>query len=108
TVKQTPRAPFSSRAGLCRVRSLVEAPEVTLTLKELADRIGAELIGDPKLVVESVNSIQEARSGQVAFLSNPRYGKFLETTQATAVIVKPQVTSEGSAALLRMNEPYYG
>ncbi len=81
---------------------------MTLTLKELAERIGAELVGDPAITVDSVSSIQEGRPSQVAFLSNPRYGKHLETTQAAAVIVKPQVTSNGKAALLRMNEPYYG
>lgn len=78
-----------------------------VTLKELAERIGAELIGDPAVQVESVGSIDDGRPGQVAFLSNPRYAKHLETTTASAVIVKPQVVSD-HVPLLRMNEPYYG
>jgi UDP-3-O-[3-hydroxymyristoyl] glucosamine N-acyltransferase len=32
--------------------------------------------------------IQDARKGQVAFLSNPKYEHFIYTTQASAVIVK--------------------
>jgi UDP-3-O-[3-hydroxymyristoyl] glucosamine N-acyltransferase len=80
---------------------------VNVTLRELAERIGAELIGDGGIVVESVGSIDDGRPGQVAFLSNPRYARHLETTAASAVIVKPQVVSD-HVALLRMNEPYYG
>jgi UDP-3-O-[3-hydroxymyristoyl] glucosamine N-acyltransferase len=80
---------------------------VSITLGQLAERIGAELIGDPSVTVDAVGAIDAAGPAQVAFLSNPRYAKHLETTSAAAVIVKPQVTSD-HVALLRMNEPYYG
>jgi UDP-3-O-[3-hydroxymyristoyl] glucosamine N-acyltransferase len=80
---------------------------VKVTLKELAERIGAELVGDPAVEVDSVGPIDAAGAGQVAFLANPRYARFLETTGASAVIVKPQVVG-GGVPLLRMNEPYYG
>jgi UDP-3-O-[3-hydroxymyristoyl] glucosamine N-acyltransferase len=80
---------------------------VSVTLGQLATHIGAELVGDGAKTVDAVGSIDSAGPAQVAFLSNPRYAKYLETTHAAAVIVKPQVTSE-HVALLRMNEPYYG
>jgi len=32
--------------------------------------------------------IQDAKKGQIAFLSNPKYEHFIYTTQASAVIVK--------------------
>lgn len=78
------------------------------TLRQLADHLGAELIGDAGVVVDSVGSIEAGRPGQVAFLSNPKYAKFLETTRTSAVITKPQVTAPAGVNLLRMNEPYYG
>src|SRR5262245_60018507 len=74
---------------------------VSVTLGQLAKHIGAELVGDPSRTVDSVASIDVAGASQVAFLSNPRYAKYLETTSAAAVIVKPQVTSD-HVPLLRM------
>jgi UDP-3-O-[3-hydroxymyristoyl] glucosamine N-acyltransferase len=81
---------------------------VPTTLRHLADRLGAELIGDGDVVVDSVGPIDTGHAGQIAFLSNQKYGKYLETTRASAVIVKPQVTAPPNVNLLRMNEPYYG
>lgn len=77
-----------------------------LTLKELADRIGAEPVGDPALVLHAVNTLEEASDGQVSFLANPKYLKQLETTRAAAVIVAPAVTS-GRLALLKAKDPYF-
>ena len=79
-----------------------------LTLRQLADHLGAELVGDGSVVVSAVGSITNGQPGQVAFLSNQRYSKHIETTQASAVITKPQVTTSSGVNLLRMNEPYYG
>ncbi len=59
------------------------------TLKQLANRIGAELEGNGDIAIESANTLEDATAGQISFLSNPRYEKQLETTQATAVIVGP-------------------
>ena len=44
-----------------------------LNLQELAGAIGAELVGDGGLVIDSVNTLEEARPGQISFLSNPKY-----------------------------------
>ncbi|HSV14265.1 MAG TPA: LpxD N-terminal domain-containing protein, partial [Tepidisphaeraceae bacterium] len=57
------------------------------TLRELATEIGADLVGDGDVVVSSVNTLQDARPGQLSFLANPKYEKDLESTQASGVIV---------------------
>ena len=79
---------------------------MALTLKELAERIGAEPVGDPALVIQSAGTLEDATAGQVTFLANSKYLKHLETTQASAVIVAPNVTSE-RLALLRTKDPYF-
>jgi UDP-3-O-[3-hydroxymyristoyl] glucosamine N-acyltransferase len=80
---------------------------VTLTLQELAVEIGAEVAGgDPDLRVSSVNTLEDAQAGQVSFLSNGRYLRLLETTNASAVIVAPGVANM-RVALLRASNPYY-
>src|SRR2546421_5449606 len=51
---------------------------VTITLKELAAEIGAEMAGtDPELRVSSVNTLEDAGPGQVSFLSNAKYVRLL-------------------------------
>jgi UDP-3-O-[3-hydroxymyristoyl] glucosamine N-acyltransferase len=79
-----------------------------MRLDELAREIGAELAGgDGGAEVSAVNTLEDAQSGQLAFLSNPRQAKQLETTRASAVIVaaatKPPPASR--VALLRAADP---
>lgn len=77
-----------------------------LTLKELAQKIGAELTGDASLEICSASTLEEAGPGQVTFLANPKYLKHLETTKASAAIVAPNISS-GRMALLKAQDPYY-
>lgn len=80
---------------------------VTLTLGQLAAEIGAEITGgDAEAEVSSVATLEDAGPGEVSFLSNARYVRLLETTNASAVIVAPGVRSE-RVALLRASNPYY-
>jgi len=77
-----------------------------MRLDELAKQIGAEIVGDGSIEVTSAATLEDAQPGQVAFLSNPKYQKQLETTRASAVIVASGV-KEASAALLKAADPYY-
>ena len=77
-----------------------------MTLSELAAAIGAELAGDPTLQVDSASTLEEARPGQVSFISNPKYVRQLETTRATAVIAAESVASD-RVAVLKAKDPYY-
>jgi UDP-3-O-[3-hydroxymyristoyl] glucosamine N-acyltransferase len=77
-----------------------------MRLTELANQIEAELVGDGSIEITSVSTLEEARPGQVAFLSNPKYAKQVETTAASAVIVAPRISST-RVALLKSSDPYY-
>lgn len=67
----------------------------------IADKIGAELVA-PKLSKElpencrinGVNSLENAVSGDVSFLNNPKYENLLESTKATACIVRPEIVDK--------------
>jgi UDP-3-O-[3-hydroxymyristoyl] glucosamine N-acyltransferase len=81
---------------------------VPLTLKELADRIGAEPTGDLSVIIESASTLEDAKPGQISFLANPKYAKQLESTGASAVIVSPKVSVERQQInILRAKDPYY-
>ncbi len=60
---------------------------MTKTLKELAELVGGELVGNPKAVIRDVAEIQNALPGEITFLGNEKYTKYIDTTKATAIIV---------------------
>lgn len=77
-----------------------------MRLDELAERIGAELTGDPDIDVTRVNTLELAKPGELSFLSNQKYARLIATTQASAVIVGQSETSD-RVPLLRAKDPYF-
>jgi len=91
-----------------------EAQDATsgLSLAEIAARLAGvvpvEVAGDGACRVTQAGALDAAKSGQIAFLANPRYRSYLCNTRASAVILTPQMAAElpeGMAALLTPN-PY--
>lgn len=77
-----------------------------MKLGELANRLGAELRGDPQIEITGVKGIEVAGATEVTFVANPRYGGLARTTQAAAVLVEPEFP-EIETATLRVKNPYY-
>ncbi len=81
-----------------------------MTLGELAERIGAELVGNAEVVVTGVAGIETAGPQDVTFVANPKYAGMVKSTGAGAVIVDPNFGEpEFRAApvpLLRIKNPY--
>lgn len=78
---------------------------MTFTAQELAEKIGAKVVGDPSVSIEGVAKIEEASPQEVTFISNPAYRKHLQTTKASAVIIDA-APEGGSATYLVTAEPY--
>src|SRR5688572_4679588 len=78
-----------------------------MTVDELAKLVGAEVVGDGGAEIKSAATLEDAQSGQVSFLANPKYARQLETTRASAVFVSPKTESASNATLLRTPDPYY-
>lgn len=76
-----------------------------LRLKELAERIGARLSGDGDVAVRGIAPIEEAGPGQITFLANPKYARYVGETKAEAVIAKDPVEGAVTRFLLTDN-PY--
>ena len=57
------------------------------TLSELAEATGADLSGSGDIVIEKVADITNGEQGGIAFVSNKKYMKYLETTDASAIII---------------------
>ena len=77
-------------------------------LGELAEHIGADLLGDPDIIIDRVAALDVAGPGAVTFLSNRRYRPYLERTQADAVILAPELADACPAPALVLDDPYLG
>jgi UDP-3-O-[3-hydroxymyristoyl] glucosamine N-acyltransferase len=79
------------------------------TLNELASQVGGEVAGDGDVVIHRVAPIDEAVEGEITFLNNPQYRRFLRGCRASAVIVGPEAFDEPRGRplnLLRCSDPY--
>jgi UDP-3-O-[3-hydroxymyristoyl] glucosamine N-acyltransferase len=76
-----------------------------ISLKELADIVDGEVVGDGSVTIRSVAGIKEAEAGAITFLADPRYEKFLETTGASAIIVPPGTPAQKRPVIVSAN-PY--
>ncbi|MBI1849369.1 MAG: UDP-3-O-(3-hydroxymyristoyl)glucosamine N-acyltransferase [Planctomycetes bacterium] len=78
-----------------------------MTLRDLTELVKGDLVGDGSRVIRRAAKIEEAVSGDVTFVANPKYARHLETTQATAVIVSRNIeTRRQDVALVRVDDPY--
>ena len=85
-----------------------------MKLREVAERLGAELVPPQtgaaaedwgEREITAVAGIEAAVAGQITFVANTKYAPMARTTKATAVIVVPEFPPVG-VATLRTKNPY--
>ncbi|MGG7596873.1 UDP-3-O-(3-hydroxymyristoyl)glucosamine N-acyltransferase [Pseudomonas sp. WC1] len=79
---------------------------VTMTLGQLAEALGAELKGPEALEITGLATLQEAVSGQLSFLANKQYRKFLDDSTASAVLLKAEDAEGFAGNALIVADPY--
>ncbi len=80
----------------------------TITLEQLAAHLSAQLNGNPECRITGIAPLDKAVVGQISFLSNPQYRSFLQTTQASAVVLSPKDAPLYTGNCLVMADPYLG
>src|ERR1700674_3223117 len=70
-----------------------------MKLGELAARLGCVLEGDAQIEIHGAEGLEAAKPGEVTFLSNPRYGRELSTTRASAVLVEDKIVIKRDSKL---------
>jgi UDP-3-O-[3-hydroxymyristoyl] glucosamine N-acyltransferase len=75
------------------------------TLGHLAKHVRGRVIGDPGIIIKSAATLENARKGEISFLSNRKYKHQVADTKASAVIVSEEAQTK--AALLLVEDPYY-
>src|ERR1700757_2823495 len=78
---------------------------MSLTLKQLADQSGGELVGDPTLQITGAASLGEATQGEISFFANRKYIGLLRKTRASAIFAPPDFTEPINAAQIRVSNP---
>lgn len=57
------------------------------TATQIALLVNGKIEGNPDAAVSSFGKIEEATTGQLAFLANPKYEEYLYTTQASVLLI---------------------
>ena len=76
-----------------------------LSLAEVTELVGGDLEGESSVDIHGVAKIEAAGPGEISFISNPKYAKFIDTTQASAVIVSKDFPATPKP-IIRTENPY--
>jgi UDP-3-O-[3-hydroxymyristoyl] glucosamine N-acyltransferase len=77
-----------------------------ITAAALADRLGAELLGDGQLLITGINEIHHVENGDLSFVDHPKYyGKALASA-ASVILIDSQRDCPAGKALLVIREPF--
>jgi UDP-3-O-[3-hydroxymyristoyl] glucosamine N-acyltransferase len=83
---------------------------MNFTASQIALLINGKIEGDASASVNSFGKIEEAKTGQLAFLANPKYEDHLYSTQASVVIINEslQLKQKIGSTLIRVPDAYTG
>jgi len=59
-----------------------------MNVREFAELVNGEIIGDPQRSISGVSGVREAEEGDITFISSPQYIRHLAGTKASCIIVK--------------------
>ena len=75
---------------------------------QIAMIVNGKVEGDADVSVASFGKIEEAISGQLAFLANPKYEEYLYSTRASIIIINDsqEIKHSITATLIRVPDAY--
>jgi UDP-3-O-[3-hydroxymyristoyl] glucosamine N-acyltransferase len=82
-------------------------------VKDIASLLQGSVIGDADIDVSHVAKIEEAGAGDITFVANPKYEKYLKSTRASAVVVSRDLDEKKlngrkrQIAFLKVDDPYF-
>jgi UDP-3-O-[3-hydroxymyristoyl] glucosamine N-acyltransferase len=76
--------------------------------QQIAFLINGKLDGDPEVTVNAFGKIEEAKKGELSFLSNPKYEEFLYKTGASIILINDslELKQKLTATLIRVPDAY--
>ncbi len=77
---------------------------IVSTLRQLAELVHGEALGDGDLPIRAARTLQEAGAGDITFLENDKNAHLLHNCRASAVVVPKNIASNG-VALIYVSDP---
>lgn len=77
-----------------------------IRLKDIADKVQGTLIGDGLVTISGIASIEEAKAGDITFLVQKSFKKYLKQSQASAIIVGEDIDRDqlaGKSVIISKN-----
>lgn len=78
----------------------------TYSVAQIAEHLKARVIGDESQMISAVNSLPEAQTGELSFLSDKRLLPQLKATQAGAVLVTEKMAEHCPVTAIVVDNPY--
>lgn len=75
------------------------------SLNEIAKLVEGTVIGRGDVRITGLSGLEDAKSGDLSFLGNPRFESLMATTQAAAVLV-PESFGDNGFPVIRVGHPY--
>ena len=79
-----------------------------LTIEEISKIINGKIIGDSEIIISRISNIEKSKKGDICFISNSKYEKFLYTSKASCVIVNDslKIDKELDITIITVNDSY--
>lgn len=82
-----------------------------MTVAEIAAWLNGDVVGNASVEIVRVAKIEEAGAGDLTFLANQKYERYLATTKASAILVSKQqdlraLANRETIACIRVDDPY--
>ena len=76
------------------------------TLKQIADLLNCEYIGEPNFEVLGMNEIHVVTAGDIVFVDHPKYYDKALQSAATIILINKNVDCPEGKALLISDDPF--
>lgn len=76
-----------------------------MTVAEIARQVSGTVEGDGSLSITGLSGIEEAKPGDITFLSKPRYASAVAGTKASAILVGESMTVPCPCTVIRVKNP---
>ncbi|MTB52432.1 UDP-3-O-(3-hydroxymyristoyl)glucosamine N-acyltransferase [Lewinella sp. W8] len=77
-----------------------------LTAAQLAEKIGADLVGDGEQLITGLNEVHHVEAGDLSFVDHPRYYDAALQSAATVILIDQKRECPPGKALLIVREPF--
>lgn len=81
--------------------------KMKIPLQDIVSSVGGEIVGDLAEQVVGVAKIETAGPGELTFLANAKYQKYLESTHASVIVVPRDTPDMPGKTLIRTDDPYF-